>query len=510
MKNIKYILSLPVLILLMTKNLSAQELYSPGQFFKTIFESGSNVNSYYIGGNPAFLKWENENKEQLLSIQSSYQNEDGAFHKFIEPATNRLYQVMATGRKDIDSSQVFKGSFGFERQERRNWSWLVTKNYSIMNPFLFGDSTTGNTHYNGIIMNAQYGAEVWKGLLAGFEVNYAVDQGLKEVAPRPTSDHRDIMFKLGLGYRVTDNLSIGAVGKFYDYNEEISYKEDEGAVAKEILLLKFKGYDFPFTNKKKTEERFSYQNGAFGYFTVSYKTPGFSVAAYAGGGLEQLTIKEDALDPRRQGYWKNSTVEAALQSSIDLSKDLKLGLYYEFKNEDMWARHPEYEVLMMENSSPSHLVASGLQYVLSPAATLGLEAGASRQSYDYKDYYSALSWATKGVEAFASAGVNMRWSRLFSTFISYRFSNFAADDSKLTVSEPSAYFTDYRLKDIAFYQTDFRQQTGNFWLRVEPGTWGLISLKISYSNKKAMDDVVFSSLKRDDFTSCLELRLKVY
>ncbi|HEX2962285.1 MAG TPA: hypothetical protein VHO43_10875 [Ignavibacteriales bacterium] len=508
MKKTKNIILMCILMASGASN--AQELYRPGRFFSTIFEAGRSVNSYYTGQNPAFLKWENENKEQLLSVESSYLNKDGDFRRFVDPAQERLYQLMATGRKDIDSFQTFKGSFGFQRQERRNWSWLATKDYSTDNPFLFGDSTTGNTHYNGIIMNAQYAAQLWKTILAGFELNYGVDQGLKEVAPRPTSAHRDIMIKLGLGCRITDELTVGAMGKIYDNNEEVSYKEDEGAVSKEILLLKFKGYDYPFVNKKKTEERYSYQNGAFGYLTASFIKEGFAASAYFGTGLEQITLKDDALDPQRQGYWKNSSYEGAIQSFLSLSERLSLGLYYSFKTESMWARHPSFSVLMMENSLPRHYAASGLQYILNPNVTLGLEGGIEKLSYDYKDYYSALSWGVKGVEAFASAGCSIRWNRLISTFTAYSFSNYGANDIKLSIAEPTAYYTDFRIRDIASYQADFQQHRATLRLSVEPGLWGIINLNLFYSSRKAASENLFSGIKRNDFTSSLELRLKVY
>jgi hypothetical protein len=246
---------------LINQKLNAQQIYSSDPFFKTIFESRKNINSYYVGDNPAYLRF--ENGDQLLSLQSSYFNNDGEFKRFIDPSAIRLYQVSASGKKAIDSAQVFKGSFAFQRLERKNWNWLVSKYYDDFDPFLFGDSTSGSAHYNGIVMNAQYGAGLFDQLLFGFNFNYSVDEGLKEVFPHPTSNHRDIDLSIGLGYLLNENFTIGASTKIYDYNEKIKYEEDQGAVSREVYLLKFRGFDFPFVNNKKTETRYSYRNGLF-------------------------------------------------------------------------------------------------------------------------------------------------------------------------------------------------------------------------------------------------------
>ncbi|MGE5401238.1 MAG: DUF6850 family outer membrane beta-barrel protein [Ignavibacteriales bacterium] len=506
MKNI-ILTSLTVIML--SASAGAQQFYEPESMFRTIFEAGASVNSYSNGGNPAFLKW--DHKGQLLSIQSSYSNSDGEFRRFLDPGTSRLYQLSAAGKKEIDSFQVFKGKFGFQRLERDKWSWLATKDYQNFNPFLFGDSTTGRTHYNGILMNAEYSAFLTERILAGFRINYAVDEGLKEVAPRPTTKHRDIDLTLGGGYLLGSSASIGAMVRIYDFNERINYKEDEGAVTKEILLIKFRGFDYPYVNKKKVEERQSYQNGLTGFATFSFELPaGISAAAYMGGGIEQFTVKDDALDPKSEGFWKNRLYEAGLQSSIAVSSRMKAGLYYCYKNNDMWARHSLYSVLFMENTSASHSVLAGAEYSLNSNVKVGVEAGVENFRMDYSDYYSDLSWSTKGNKYSVSAGAGIRWSRMMSTFISYGFSRYRNTDNRLNENEQTPYFTDYRIRDILFYQTDFTSHAADIILSLEPGSWGIINLDLLYGSRKAVNAVYFSGSGRNEFSSNLEFRVKVY
>ncbi|MDP4174458.1 MAG: hypothetical protein Q8933_10845 [Bacteroidota bacterium] len=488
--------------------INAQQLYSANPFFKSIFESRKNINSYYTGDNPAYLNY--ENGDQLLSLKSVYNNSDGKFKKFIDPSTTELYQVSASGKKNIDSFQVFKGSFGFQRIERKDWNWLASKYYEDFNPFLFGDSTTGTTHYNGIVMNAQYNALIYEKFLLGFMFNYSVDQGLKEVFPRPTTDHRDIDLKLGAGYLLSNSLSLGASVKIYDYNEKILYQEDESDVSREVFLLKFKGFDFPFVNKKKTETRYNYKNGFFSYGNISYLKDDYALAAYFGGGLEQSTIKEDAVNPVTQGYWKNQVYEGAFRSGCKLTEGLYLGLNYDYREDNMWAKHPSTSVLMMENYMPKHSLYSGLEYAVSNYLSLGLEGGFELNKIDYNDYYSTIFWNVKGNTISASAGCDILWSTRISSSFAYGISKFSVKSSNLTQILQSQYYLNYRLNDVMFYMTDFMKHSLNTVFSIQPAKWGVINIYISYSTMLAEENPLFNKLHRNDFNSSVELKIRAY
>ncbi|MGE5681103.1 MAG: DUF6850 family outer membrane beta-barrel protein [Bacillota bacterium] len=507
-QNIKNAVCITLLSLAAYTNSNAQHLYSTDPLFKTIFESRKNVNPYYVGSNPAYLLY--EKGDQLLSLKSSYNNDNGDFKRFIDPKTHRLYQVSASGKKQIDSLQTFKGSFGFQRLERKNWDWLVSKYYDDFNPFLFGDSTSGQTHYNGIVMNAQYVALVFNRLLFGFMLNYNVDEGVKEVSPGPTSEHRDIDLTLGGGYLFNENLSIGASLKIYDYNEKILYQQDDGAVSKEVLLLKFKGIDFPFINKKKTETRYSYKNGVFSYGNFSYISPAFSIAAYFGGGIEQLTIKEDANDPVTQGYWKNNVLEGAVQSSAALTEKLSLGVYYSYNDDKMWARHQNSSILMMENNSPRHSILSGLEYLLSENISLGIEGGIDKYKADYNDYYSHVFCSLKASNFKAAIGSRIRWSSLLSTEISLQLDKYKVSSSDLTDALQSKYYSNYRIKDILYYMTDYMKHSINSKIVLEPGRWGYINIYMLYNNVLPVNNSSFSDLYRSELSSVIEVKIRAY
>lgn len=504
-KKIKQIF---IAALLGTSAMNAQTLFNADAPFKTIFGSRQTVNPYYTSSNPAFLN--RDISDQLLSVKSAYKTETGDFRRFIDPHQTALYQISASGKKNIDSLQLFKGSFGFQRIERNGWNWLQTRDYNTYNPFLIGDSTVGKTHYNGIVMNAEYGTEILKGFLAGFSINYNVDESLKEVFPRPTGDHRDIDLRAGFGYLLNENYSAGISVRIYDNLEKIIYAEDESGVSQEVYLLKFRGYDYPFVNRKKTENRAGYQNGFFSYGDFAYSSSMMKLSACFGGGKEQLTVKDDASRPTNQGYWQNSPYEGALRAAINASDKITLGLAYRLRIDDMWAKHASGPVLMMENKMKHHEVETGIEYSASEKLILGAEGGFIADEIKYTDYYSPLSWKMKGIAFAASLGADIIWNDKLSTFISYGINDYSVSDRWLQTGGEGPFFSRFRAADILFMLSEYTRHSVNSVISIKPAEWGIININLAYSTADPASDSGFSGMKRDNFYSTIEFRIKAY
>jgi len=113
------------LVCLLSNNLYSQNYKEFETGFSTIFIDS--VNSYNFGNNPAYLNFNLD--DEFLSLKSQFHNDQGDFKKFITPGINRTTDFFASGKKSIDSTQKFKGSFGFSKIERKNWEWIFTRDY---------------------------------------------------------------------------------------------------------------------------------------------------------------------------------------------------------------------------------------------------------------------------------------------------------------------------------------------------------------------------------------------
>lgn len=477
--------------------------------FSTIFNHGFKLNSYNVGNNPAYLNF--TNSDEFLSLKDITKNSEGEFKKFIAPKTDRSFGFFASGKKSIDSTQKFKGSFGFSKIERKNWNWFFTRDYDTDNPFIIGDSTTGNSRINGILINAQYAVNIMSDLTAGANLDYIVDEGLKTVSPRPTSEHRDIAATIGIGYAIDKKVSIGATAYFSDNNEQISYREDEGALTQETIILKFKGYDFPNIVRKKVETRYSYTNNYATGITFSYNDEQqIIVAGYINTGFEKTTILDDALDPKGEGFWKDEFLTAGLKTSLNFGEGIHSGLAYNCLLRKGWAKYPPTNVLYYERNDYTHSFSIGLEKLVSDNLSAGIESGILFSSRAENDHYSQVKTKSVFNHWSEKVGFDYKWSNVYSTLISYGFSKKSNSSNELLYQSNSIYFTSYRIKDILFQQTGFSTHTVSVTSELKSTGLGDLLFQINYSVLVPESDSIFANGKRNDLEFTLEYRVKAF
>jgi hypothetical protein len=500
---------LALLALIYIPYVNGQDLYNTYNHFNLLFESSNKVNPYYFSGNPAYLNY--DGRDQLLSVKGSMKNEDGDFKEFFDPGKIRNYDLSFSGKKILDSNQTFKGLFAIQKQQRKDWNFLATKDYNTGSPFLMGDSTTGSTRYNGILMNAQYSVKLWKSLLTGISLNYYVDEGLKEVSPRPTTEHRDIDVSAGLGYIINPNLSAGFTFRVYDKNEKIKYAEDEGAVYNETILFKIRGFDLPERNAKKTEVRYSYNNGYEGKIDGFYKNDAVSAVVFAGNTFEHITLKDNENNPEPEGYWRNNSVSAGAEAMINLCRNLSAGCMYVFDNDDMWARHPVYNVLMNSSKNYEHKFGAGVQYGFNNNFTAGLELSGSFRHVKYEDYYSNVFYSLDRLTLTPQLGINYVWSKLLLTHVAAGYIKSNANNFDFTGGTGnSSFYNSFTGKDINYISADYNGMRYTFKAEINPGKFGLINLYATYLHLDAGDNVSAFYNGRSDLQATIEFKIKVY
>ncbi|MDR3611081.1 MAG: hypothetical protein P4L27_11005 [Ignavibacteriaceae bacterium] len=479
--------------------------------FNTLFDKKAKVNPYYFGHNPAWLK--NEVSNEYLDLKSEVNDETGNFKKFTDPGDIRNYIISATGKKLIDTTQIFRGSFAFQRVENNNWQWLFTRDYATGSPFLIGDSTTGNTRLNGIKMSAEYAASVIDALDLGFSINYYIDDGLKMAHPRPTSKDREINFSTGAAYQISDNLSLGIQGSVYDNEENIDYSQDPGALLTEITLIKFRGYDYPNVFKKTSESRYTYNNGYSTGINLMFKeSSSFTMTAFATGGFNQINVRDggDSPNPIVEGLYKNNYLNSGLVSLFKLNNSTFLSLLYNLNLSNDWAEFPTFNVLYSKNWFTEHSLLSGIEYSFNNNLTAGLEAGIKYNSNNFNDYYSIIYANNKAITLMLNLGMKINWSNKLASFISAGINSDKSSNNNLDYSNPSYYFTGYRIKDLYYYQSNFNQYLFNLITAYSPGFGGEFLINLKYANAIPGNLTPFANQNRTNSTIALEYRVAAY
>jgi hypothetical protein len=499
-----------ILVIAASQSVNAQDIYNRHNIFNTILDAKGRINPYSLSGNPAFLPY--DSRDQLLSVESNWSSTDGGYKKFLEPGIERTYDLDFTGKKHLDKNQIFKGMFSLTRLERHDWNWLAVKNYNNGSPFLLGDSTSGRTRYNGIFMNAQYSAYLTERFLTGFSISYGVDEGLKEIAPRPTSNHRDMDITVGAAYNIIPEFAAGLSFRTFDFLEQINYREDEGALYDETIIFKIRGFDYPLRISKKVESRISYHNRYYFNSDFFYNSSDLTAVAYLGAGTEQIVIKEDLSNPRIEGYWNNDLVKAGVNFKYNLGYSWSAGLSYKMTRNEMWARHPLFNVLLMNNNIYVHEASAGFEHIFSTRLSAGVELGGEFTDNKMDDFYGNVSYGYKLSGYNAMVGVNYIWSDYLKTFIVIGGGNKKNSDLNISNEFPSSYFQNSRYIDLAYLNNDLFTTRIHLNAEIQTGFPGIINLYVTYINNSVTGDGApeFSSAQRSFLNAAVEFKVKVF
>lgn len=467
------------------------------------FNRENYTNLYYSSGNPAMLHM--DARDERLSIFARNNIDAGEFRGISTPERDVYYAAGASGKKNIDSAQTFKGSFYFDKEIRKSWNYIFTKNYSY-SPFLLGDKTTGDSRFNGITLTAEYNYLVTKKLSLGAAVNYKVDEGLKQISPRPVSNHRTAGLSAGASYNFFEWLTAAAAFRTGDYSEEITYSEDEGGVNKETIILKYNGYGLPVSVSKKNENRKLSQNQYALNLGFSGTVAGnIKYTVHSEYGWMQEVSKDDASDPYRSGYLKGEYQEAAVNVLWQPVSPLDLAFTYSFRKDNDWARHAQYEVLIYNYENNAHSFSLDTKYQI--IKNLGLLAGIDYAvaSPDEKDHYSGFYGKAARTTSGVKAGLSTFLCDRLTLAGIYIYGNTEFDIKDL-INPRSG-----RIADFMYRFTDYSSHSFELSADIGIGDSGTIGVFFSgMLVKPTGSNTIFSDGERFYSATGIDLKLKLY
>ncbi len=502
MKNI----ILLILSLLTVTEVSGQNfIYN---FDRISVKADSIIDFYEISKNPALL---NQDKtDERLQIKSYFNTGEEKFKRYFTPSATDLYQVEFSGKKTIDGNQIFKGSFGFNKLVRKEWSWVFSKDFDSGNPFLLGDNSTGNSVFNGIYFDANYSNQVSKKLTLGAGIQYLVDEGLKQVSPKPTSRHRDIIYRLGTSYQLIKTLQLGFAVNIRDQKEEITYREDEGAVYKEIMVMKFRGLDFPVIVRKKTENRtVFYNNYEFNNDIIFSPSKTSCLFFNLKKGIEQTISRDEITNPTNQGKFLNDYLITQIKYEQSITTSLKSvsGLNYMFT--DFWSKHPDYSVLLSEGKQRFYSLSQNFSYKFNPFFSLTFGGGYGEFHNKLNDYYSDVFYDV--YKSIYSVTSGFDWSIFEQLKLrgSLSLEKFQNTKTEVNTSQNSYYYFYAFQKDVDYFLSDFLRfnsaVTIVYYTRI-----GDFIFNIGYEFLRPGKNTKFYNQNNTEINTFFEYRVKIY
>jgi hypothetical protein len=485
-----------VLFFLPALTASSQTLSTPSIGLATVAEDRRHgIFSSERNGNPAWLFLDHISPDLWIHLNGGAHN--GAFRGSFEPGTTSEYQYFVEGAKNLGDLQVVRGEFGFHQDFRSDWMWMDSKGYRTTNPFLLGDSSTGETVYRGIVMRAQYGMLLADQWIMGVEMEYGVNNGVKNVTPKPISTNRDLKTSVGVGYVFESGLHVGGFFRYTDQQEEISFVDEGSAVLTETVLFKYRGLDRFLRLTKKNETRNTQLRGYEGIATATFTLDeNTDVAAFGGGGVVGTTVRDGGTSPIAQGYWQDGRGEGHFKLHRRFGSTT-VGLQADYFRDSYWARHPEYDVLFMEGHASSLVVGGGLETPVVPdLLTIGAEYLNTREVEGTHDYLSAIIVDQERVSHTLRALTLWQWNERFSTSLVYAYTLQAPLISDIQAASPSSYFQTIRRTDLDLFAAKANVHSISIGINYNTRLFGSLLVFVDYTHATPRGDSPFAGTSR--------------
>lgn len=468
----------------------------------------TSIKIFQLSQNPALLNYDED--EELLYIKTSFSSSDEKLKRYFDPGKINFYQVRFSGKKKIGDNQIFKGIFEFNKLIRKNWNWIFNKDYDSGNPFLLGDSSSGSSTFNGIYFNANYFNQIFENSSVGAGLEYFVDEGLKQVSPKPTSQHRNIKFTLGVNYSPLRLINLSLSGIVEDKKEDISYKEDESAVYREIILMKFRGIDYPIIVKKKTETRILYLNNYAISGDITFR-PYNSFLFYSriNKGIEQTVSKEEITNPSNQGYFQNDYLNFEMKSEAVWTERLKTNLSFKFFNSSGWAKHPSFYSLLSEQEQSLSGITGNVFYRFNDKLSLNLGVGFGQFKFDLNDYYSNVLFSIKSQLFSLQTGLKFYFTNAISISTNFLIEKHSPISSKEFYENSGIYFLSFLKNDLDYFKTGFNRYNLSFLIMMQLFA-GEVLFAMDYNYLKPVSSSVWNNVQNRNIKSFIEYRVKVY
>jgi len=139
-----------------------------------------------------------------------------------------------------------------------------------------------------------------------------------------------------------------------------------------------------------------------------------------------------------------------------------------------------------------------------------LEAGLKLIDYHFNDYYSNIYSKSKVINYMLNLGFKIKWFDKLSSFVSAGFNMADIGNNDIVSALQSRYFTDFRRKDVNFYQTGFNSYLFNLVTAYSPGFGGELLVNLSFINSIPGSTSDFAGQNRTNSNITLEYRVAAY
>ncbi len=320
-----------------------ERILSLGNSTIALKDAENDLNLYDFGNNIAYLHI--DKSFDVLYIKPGFNFSNLGYRRLYEPQKTFLYNLSFDGIKKLKEG-TFRGYVKYEIENRKNVYRSLGYTPYNGNPFFMTDTTTGDFIYNGPRVGFQYSFEFIKNLFFGFELNYKIMDGLKNIYTRSKTLIRNIDGSYSLAYVFSEDFSIGGRVILSDRKESIEAKAEDLFDAE---IFNYRGDTYAFRRRSQTVSQ-TYRDRSIEYSVQSVLSPfdnlKIGVATnYLNGNLKTL-YPYGMLKEYEDGHTVFENYSNKIKIHLSPFDNLLVGTELNYNETNSWSRISEYGLMI--------------------------------------------------------------------------------------------------------------------------------------------------------------------
>lgn len=380
-----------------------------------------------LSHNPAFFKLTNPADYSLYSFGLDYWN--NACRRHFDPQQARNYNLGFYNIKTLNEKVTIASSAGYDQMDFYAQDQSLEKNF-YDHYFALVDTTTGNISYKSPRLGFLYNYSLNSRILSGFEINYGVERGLKDVYTQCETILRDIDLKTGVGLNLAAIAShLGIYGRFF--SRQGKYE----AVQEQIAPQVFTYFGYHVVKRENATDLIrkndSYQGYEIGLNLMKDNFIWSDLMLSLGGswiGVENEITVGSVAQPYPRGYGVGSEKKAtAAACYYPPDKRLGLRLSYTYQSLADWANSGFFNVLILENKIENHQLDILLRRQINSAFDIIVGCGYEITFNDYHEYIANFIYDQNQNRTESFIKLHFRPNSLFFLDIGGSYTNYIPD-----------------------------------------------------------------------------------
>lgn len=416
------IIILVIITLLVNMCLFAQQsrLDQLGGLSYSIIDTDSQIDPFILGGNPAWLV--NSQQNQRLDINPVFKNSNGDYHRYYESGNVTNYSINFMGIKPLGNSGTFRGFATYQYDFHKDRNKILTLNPYSGDAFFFTDTTSGDYKYSGPTFEFMHSLEIFDNFYFGASVNYQILDGLKKVYTYAETLYRNVAGNVGLAYRISDNLVLGANYKILDEQERIVATDVNNRTV-QTFLYRGEIYNIELRGTSQSYKLKKFGN-AVGFQTQYKPINNLTIGLNA----NYLIYNSKSLFPLssiievEDGYTSQENTDVVIMAKWLQSSNFTFGFVGGYNNNNSWTKNSKHNLTIWDINISNVYGGIGTTYTnLEGDFLIGAEYELHSIAADSNKYIDSKYSQINGISHLAKLGIEKSINDIFKIRVGYNF-----------------------------------------------------------------------------------------